>query len=152
MIRGVKLYLPNEYGKFISEVLEPIDCNSYTWNLGWNEIYGIKDDKFTSEDLFKESIIDGKEFSDLINNNTYYTIFLEAMAFPRNKTITKINSYEDFLDSECAVVVLVADTVYADIYCKDQSLSVEISENAKEKGYENIRFIDENDSRTGFHI
>jgi hypothetical protein len=150
MNRGVRFKIPNQYGKFVVDVLEPVDCNKYTWYIDRNEIIVSTSDG--CKELFKDQVVKGTDFSNLINNNIYYMIFAVLKAFPDSVSITQIATYEDFINSKCEIIMLVADCTFTDVYCKDISLIEKLYDNAAAKRYTEIEYIDENDSRTGMYV
>lgn len=153
MIRGVRFQIPNKYGKFIADILEPINSCNFSWSANFHtEIWKSVNGKL-GEDLFPDSIMNGAEFFDLIHNNTYYLIFVNIQAYPESSTLfSRIHTYEDFIASECKIIILVADSSYVDVYCKELSMIKMLHENAISKGYEHIEYIDESDSRTGMFV
>ncbi|SMC92471.1 DUF2691 family protein [Sporomusa malonica] len=153
MYRGIRFQIPNEYGKFIAGILEPIDCVNFEWRVDFHtEIWKSVNGKL-GEELFPDSVIKGADFFDLINSNTYYLIFANIQAYPEGSTSqSRIHKYEDFIASECQIIMLVADSSYVDVYCKEPLLIEKMHENAKSKGFESLKYIDENDSRTGIFV
>jgi hypothetical protein len=149
--RGISFRTPNEQGSLIYEVMKSVDFSLYNWHIGGDEVYVI-DEGEISESLFNQQILDGSDLIEIIRNNIYSVIFIELKAFAKNTTITEIASYENFMDSECEIVMLVADCNYVDIYCKDTQLIENLLINAKMHGYENIEYIDENDTRTSMYV
>lgn len=60
-----------------------------------------------------------------------------------------IFTYEDFLVSQCEIVLLIVDSSYVTIYAKDEHVIDCIHRKAVQNGYENIEYItDENNLRT----
>lgn len=102
--------------------------------------------------LFTDRHIEGHEFYNLVSNNDYYMIFAAIKAFPKSAIITKISNFKDFMESECEFILLVADSSFVDIYCKDELSIDELYDNAKFRNYKNLEYIDENDSRTGMNV
>lgn len=146
--RGLRFLIPNGYGSLLSDILEPIDCCKYNWHIDNDEIHLIVDDALTDKWLFTEKVVEGKDFLRLIRENRYYLIFAELTAFPKEAHIASISCYNEFLKSECEIIVLVYDCSYVDIYCKYEELLGKLFTNALGKGYENVRYIAEDDDRT----
>ncbi|NOU91935.1 DUF2691 family protein [Paenibacillus sp. LMG 31456] len=42
MKRGLSFEIPNEYGRFLGEVLKPIDVSAFNWYIGCEESYFIE--------------------------------------------------------------------------------------------------------------
>ena len=150
--RGLRFIIPNDYGSFLSEILEPTQCCKYNWSIDNDEIHLIIDGVLTDNWLFKETVVRGSEFSKYIGDNTYYVVFAELKAFPTESPVTSISSYNEFLTSKCEIMILIYDCIYVDIYCKDQVLLERLFNNAINKGYGDVRYIDEDDVRTKMSV
>lgn len=119
MIRGICFEMPNEYGTFLAKILNPIDIQSFSWKIGYGESYKVIN-KELGEDLFSEAkVIDGTTLKMLLENNSYYIIFADLQAFPKGK-MEEINTFQDFLKSDCELVLLIVDCCDVTIYCKDR--------------------------------
>jgi len=146
MKRGVRFQIPNEYGKYLAEILKPIDCTKYNWKVECStEIWKVTDGNL-GDRLLSYDIIDGNEFSNLIRSSMYYLIFATLKAFPKGAPIIEIPKYEDFISSNCEISFIVADYSYVCLLCKNVSLAEKLFINAKNKGFEEIIYIDENDN------
>lgn len=44
-------------------------------------------------------------FEQQLKTNQYYTIFVELKAFPYGKMVNQVNTYEEFADSDCELVL-----------------------------------------------
>nr|WP_237562757.1 DUF2691 family protein [Bacillus velezensis] len=83
MKRGITFDIPNEFGRFAADILQPFPISSYTWFIGDGEAYTeFKED--TDTDLFPQNqrIIQGQELRQRLEGNPYYMIFAELKAFP----------------------------------------------------------------------
>lgn len=61
----------------------------------------------------------------------------------------ELNTYEDFLKSDCEIIILITDSVFVDIYAKDEMVINKIKYNAEQCDFKDIAYItDENDYRT----
>lgn len=74
-------------------------------------------------------------------------------AFPQGKDIVEVKTYQEFLNSDCQLVLLVADSSFVIIYCKNRKMAEDLFNNAKDRGYDHVKYItDANDARTGFSV
>ncbi|MCR8632010.1 DUF2691 family protein [Paenibacillus radicis (ex Xue et al. 2023)] len=154
MKRGICFEIPNEYGSFLGEMLEPFDVTAFNWYIGDEESYFV-DDNTLGESLFPEEIngMDGLLFKGIVENNKYYVIFANLKAYPKDKNVIDIGTYEDFLISDCQLVLLVVDCAYVTIYCKNKDILECLYQNAIRNGYDDVQFItDENDGRTRLSV
>ena len=123
MKRGLTFEIPNKYGSLLGEVLKPIDITTLIWCIGGGESYKVVNNQL-DEDLFSfdKEIIEGAEVKNLLENNKYYIIFTDLKAYPKGKEFLHIETYEDFMVSNCELVLLVVDCSYTTIYCKNQEV------------------------------
>lgn len=60
--------------------------------------------------------------------------------------ILKIDKYEDFINSDCELVLLIVDSSYTSIYCKDIEILKQLHANAKMFNVDLLAYItDDND-------
>lgn len=154
MIRGISFEIPNKHGRLLGEILKPFETDEYNWLVGGEEAYFIVDGQF-EETLFAGAgeIWDGITLKKLLEENEYYIIFQDLKAFPQGKDIVEVKTYEEFLNSDCQLVLLVVDSCFVSIYCKNNKLIEDLFKNAQHRGYDHVRYItDANDTRTGLSV
>ncbi|WP_138755024.1 DUF2691 family protein [Paenibacillus sinopodophylli] len=154
MNRGMTFRITNGFGKFLGEALQPFNTTEFNWYIGGEEAYFVEDAEL-GEPLFSGEIygMDGTFLKERLENNEYYIIFANFKAFPKEKQVIDVLTYEAFLNSDCHCVVLVADCEYVTIYCKDQGKLADLYNNAQQKKYLDVEFItNDNDSRTGLRV
>jgi len=153
MIRGISFEIPNEYGRFLEDILKPFKVEDHNWWIGGEESYIIQDGKLDA--LFTGLIecMEGETLRNVIKNNDYYLIFQDLKAFPKGSKPIDIRTYDDFLRSNCELALLIVDSSYTTIYCKNVELVEGLYSNARKQDYTNIEYItDENDFRTGLSV
>ena len=119
MKRGITVDILDGYDNLLWKVLKPIDITVFDWQvMGREEAYIIIGNELGSE-LFSEDneIMEGSELK-LIKDNIYYLLFLDLKACPKGEVLGEIATFEEFKESKCEVVVLVADGEYIQIYAK----------------------------------
>ncbi|GGO01028.1 DUF2691 family protein [Saccharibacillus kuerlensis] len=149
MIRGVSLKIPNQHGRFLRDLLKPFGVSEYDWWVGGEESYLIVDGEF--EPLFPGLVecMEGDSLKRRIEGNEYYLIFQDLKAFPKGTKPIEITTYSEFMNSDCELTLLVIDSSYIAIYCKDTDMTRKIYDNAKELDYTKVAYItEENDFRT----
>ncbi|HDR3888737.1 TPA: DUF2691 family protein [Bacillus cereus] len=153
MKRGIFVDIPNEYSNLLWKVLKPVDITVFDWRVENEESYLIVRDGLGSE-LFSEDkkIMNGLEFKKLIKDNIYYLIFADLKAYPKGEVLEEVETYEEFKESKCEVVVLVADGDYIQIYAKNQKAIELMYENALNQGFYVEYVTDENDGRTRLSV
>lgn len=110
MKRGITVDIPNEYDNLFWKVLKPIDIFSYDWWTGSEELYLVARGGL-DEALFPEepSVVEGSDLNRLFKDNIYYLIFADLKAYPKGEEAIDIETYEEFKESKCEVVVLAVD-------------------------------------------
>ncbi|AFQ57698.1 hypothetical protein BHY07_09685 [Bacillus subtilis subsp. subtilis] len=153
MNRGVSFQIPNEYGNFLWRILQPVEIANYRWQTS-GESYFVVEGELDDEELFHDyEIVEGAVFEQQLKTNQYYTIFVELKAFPYGKMVNQVNTYEEFADSDCELVLLIADNSYVSIYCKNKNIIEKLYFNALQHDFEDVQFItDENDTRTSLTV
>ena len=149
MIKGVSFELKqNKKGNVLSEIFSCIDVKMYNWYfcLDQAEVW----ENFYAEESLLEELYSGEEFNEFINSEKYI-LFVKIQAYKtciNQNTFKSILTYEEFLDDDCQLLILLADGEYVDIYAKDHVFIKDIYEHGKEKGFSNIEYItDDNDCR-----
>lgn len=151
MKRGISFQLPiiDKYDSCLGDVLKPIDISTFDWRVSPVESYLVINDEL-DQDLFEtdNEIMEGTNLKNLLENNMYWIIFADLQAYPKGK-VSEIDTYEEFVKSECELVLFVVDSYYTVIYCKDKETLELLYKNAEDFGFKDIQFItDENDTRT----
>ncbi|RJS59192.1 DUF2691 family protein [Bacillus sp. PK3_68] len=151
MKRGITFEIPNEYGSLLGDLLEPIDITTFNWRVGDGESYLVGDDS-SEEALFSKDVIKGNELKILIEDNRYYLIFVDLQAYPKGE-VSEVKTYTEFIESKCELVLLVVDSCYGTIYCKNKRKIELLYRNAKERGFVGVEYItSENDIRTRLSV
>ncbi|MGG0301247.1 DUF2691 family protein [Bacillus albus] len=153
MKRGIIVDIPNEYDNLLWAVLKPIDITSFDWRVENEESYFRLSDGLGPE-LFSEDnkVMSGLELKKLIKDNVYYLIFADLKAYSKGEEVVDIETYEEFNESKCELVLLVADCTYVTIYAKDQEAIELMYENARNQGFYVEYVTEENDDRTRLSV
>lgn len=149
MKRGIQFQIPNEYGRFLGEILKPIKIADYDWFVGGEESYLVDKDGL-GESLFPDQVMGmaGEELQKIIEGNQYYLIFANLKAYRTGTAIIDIETYEDYAESSCQLALLVIDSSYVALYIKDAKKREEMLKHIKRLGYEALDYItDNNDLR-----
>lgn len=77
----------------------------------------------------------GTEFKKEINDNgNYYVCFLNLQVYITDSKTSCIENYDDFLNSDCKLIVLFSDNEFIEIYMKENELKEKIMQNIVSKG------------------
>ncbi|MCY7904706.1 DUF2691 family protein [Bacillus inaquosorum] len=110
--------------------------------------------ELNDQEFFKDnSVVEGAVFANHLKTNQYYTIFVELQAYPFGQAVDLVQTYEEFIDSDCELVLLLADSSYVSIYCKDRNVIEKLFINALKNDFEEVQLkTDDNDTRTGLTV
>lgn len=131
---GIEFKIPNVWGTLLNDILDGIKLEDLIFKLGYEEVF-LSNNEF----LFKEDIYFGLEFSKLIKNKKYYTVFLNLKLYDKNTNYDDdIENYNDFLNSNCKLILIITDCEYVEIYSKDIKYLNIIKENAIKYNFSNV--------------
>lgn len=134
---GIKFQVPSEWGKLIESILSGIDIERYIWKITEDQVFSNEEDEF----LFGSEIIEGNNFKKIISKKKYYTMFANIQGFERKEKIQNIENYNDFIKSECKIVILISDGIYVTIYSKVEDDIKTIKKNAETNKFKEIDII-----------
>lgn len=135
---GIEINHNSGYEHVLWDLLQDIELNNYSLNITEQEIL--------SKDANGYILWDSTNFLTKIKES-YYIIFLNLQLFSKNSQITVINTYEDFLNSACQMLLLISDHNLIEIYFKDENIKHIILQNLKNKNIHYDIKTKENDSR-----
>ena len=140
-VRGISFEIPNEYGKYLLEILGEIDVLAFDWKAGGGEAYVIEAGTLGSPFFPATCVLSGEKLYERITQKDYYLIFTDLKGFPHKADIEEVTTYQDFIQSDCEFVFLLVDSSYVTIYAKDPSLIEKILSKANASKYENVEMI-----------
>lgn len=142
---GLDIKVKNGYNNYLYKIFNGIDLSNYLWEINTDEIYYDEDGQ-KKEQLFGTDIIGGKEFVKYISKNSYYIIFADIKAYPFNNENSlgnehvKINTLDDFLNSNCQIVLLCTDCTFIEFYCKDRDILDKVYNNCIGDDFEKTEY------------
>lgn len=142
---GIRFEIPNEWNNYLSLIFKDVNDKTFNWLISDEEIY-LAD----YSDLFKESIYKNDTFKEVITNDKYYLISGNILAF-KSSNFKDINTYEDFQNSDCEILVVVVDSYYVDVYVKNDKILEQIRNNVINSKFKNIEYIIKGSNRNIFH-
>ncbi len=151
--RGVSFDVPQQKdNKMLAEILNRIDVESYLWFYVDSQSETYCDFKMSDADFFDKEIYSGSEFLNHIQN-LHYIIFLKLQAYEDDGGLSDIQTYEEFLESKCKLIILINDCNFVEIYTKENEITEAIYKNACDKGFKNVEYITEcNDKRKEMNV
>lgn len=144
-ICGISFVIPQNQPYVLKEIFENIALNNYTWKNAkeQEEVFPQGDDGVPVNKMFiGKDILNGDEFQKLIQK-PHFVLFAKLSAFSYNKELQEIETYIDYLKSNCEMIVLIYDCEYVEIYTKSLEIINTITNNCVKYGYTNIELISE---------
>lgn len=134
---GLDFLIPNQWGNFLSKILDGVSIQNGIWKLAEEEIL-IKEGNY----LFDKTIYNDEEFKQLINSNEYYIIFANIQLYSEHEDEV-IRNYIDYKKSKCTLILSVIDNIYVQVYSKDLTMLNQINKNLIDNDFQNVRVITE---------
>jgi len=174
MIVGLQFEVENKRNSYLKKIFESIDLSVYYWEIVSDqiryEVNGIEDqglfnscvveelkkrdmikpnttERLERNDYCSELIIDGKSFVKAIKMDNYYFIFSDLKAYSNNEVWGNIETYEDYIDSCCELIFMCVDSVFIEIYCKDEAILRTIHDNCIKNNFDAIKVISDDDAK-----
>lgn len=98
------------------------------------------------------TMVPAETLADELEEKTPLLLFLNLKLLPPGEQDGELSDYGDFLRSPYALVCLITDLRYAEVYGKDELLLEKIAETARKIGALEVRWKDETDGRRGFSV
>ena len=149
---GLDIMVKNAADNFLYKIFNGIDVSDYIWIIDADEILYTENDKHMQE-LFSSNVMSGEDFLKCISRENYYMIFADIKAYPIGSDCSCINTYEDYLKSDCQIILLCADSSFIDFYSKDIEIINKVNENCINYNFEQVNPVTEqNDTRTRMSV
>ena len=146
-MRGYSLIIKDfSSDSILSSLLNGINVEEYNWIILESEAYK------TADSVDFDGRYTGKEFKKALEDlDSCYIVRINIQA--SKKVIDAVKDYEDYMNSECELAILVTDVAYNDIYCKSSELCDIMKNNCLKLDYSQFDVTnDDNDYRTGFQV
>ena len=150
MIRGLTFKISQEIANPLFSIFAGINTEIFSWFCvpDQEEVWNGKQ----NAPFFQKPDYTGKEFSNLIKQDCYI-VFLKLQAYPLKSKYCNIYTYEEFLKSNCQLLLLVYDCEFVEIYCKSENILKNLYDNAVNQRFCDVIFItDLNNNRSKFDI
>lgn len=145
---GIEFKIKTTYEKILYDILKDIDFDNYKWEIIQQEIlYENNYDKQLPSQLSGSEL--EKEIS---SNGNYYVFFLNLQAYLKNSATCHIETYNDFVNSNCELIILFSDNRFIEIYVKSEKLKQKIFENLDSKKINYNIKTRENDGRVVMRV
>lgn len=148
---GIKFKVPIGYHNHLSKIFYSIDVMNYDWDIITDDIFDPKRADNLSG-IFCADTVDGKCFLDKISKDSYQLIFVDIKAYPVGSEHKEMQTYEEYMNSDCQIVLLCIDSAYIDFFCKDESILEVVYKNCLSNDYENIKVLSELEAENHYLI
>ena len=149
---GLGIRVKNAPDNLLYKIFSGISVSEYIWEISEEEIMYSENNEHKQK-LFGNSILSGDEFLKCISRDSYYMIFANIKAYPIESNRTNINTYKDYLESSCKIILLCADSTFIDFYSKAPSILKKVQENCIINHFEQVNILtEENDTRTRMSV
>lgn len=140
---GIEFVYESSYELILKEIFNNIDFSKYEVSIKQKEVI------YEDEQEHLEYEMQGKKFNKAISNNgNYYVNYINLQIFPNDYNKNNIITYNDFLNSNCLLILLISDNNFIEIYFKSNDLKEKILNNLKSMKINYTLKTNNNDGRT----
>lgn len=139
MTIGVSFSIANANSKkSLYQILHCVNIPKYFWYIvdSQSEVWN----NYLGGNFFRNNYFNGYDFKNKLVSE-HYVIFLKLQAYVDNATFTDIKTYDDFLQSDCEILLLIYDCDFVEIYAKDKKLISVFYNNAINNCWESVKYI-----------
>lgn len=133
---GIKFEIPNTYDITLYKILGDIHFHNRIVKIEEEEVLSDKGLEFFDKEIYSFS-----EFEEKIMKTDHYTIFLNLQIYNTENYKSPINDYEQFLNSDCQLVLFITDNVDVEIYSKNEEWLRLIENNVVNFGFKKSELI-----------
>lgn len=142
-MRGIGIHYTGGYGAIYKSLFKNIPWKEYDWYASDSEIIQ------SNRNICLPERLSLPKFSSLLDEENYLVIFSKIEGLKKGGRHIPIKTYEQFLNSDCEIMLLVTDSMYINIYAKEQNLILQFLNNAETLTCECIEVLtDKTDWRT----
>lgn len=141
----------------IEFVLNSFNCGVQINEL-FNDIYLMEHDIYIidatmyDESMNKVTCPNHTKFS-FFQKTKYYIQHMMLEIIPNNSIIKNITTYEDFVKSQCELLLLIYDVAYGEIYVKNKDWLFKLLDNIEKMKVKELCIkTDESDMRTAMYV
>ena len=130
----------------VSSLLSNVNVEDYYWTILESEVYK-KADTVECDGRYT-----GKEFKKALKDlDSCYIVRINIQASKR--VIDAVEYYDEYINGECELVILIHDVIYNEVYCKLAKECDLIKKNCLKLDYGEFEVInDDSDCRTVFRV
>ncbi len=135
----------NKYSNYLFRILEGIDLSKYEWEIITDDTLYFEN-RLLKQGIFNNNrILTGDELLSCISRENYYMIFVDIKAYLVGKEGVKVQTFDEFLKSNCILVFICTDSSFIEVYCKDKEVLEKIRNNCIGDDFEKVDYLDDED-------
>lgn len=137
MLRGVTFQWDRAEDFFLNLALL-MDVITYDWYVDDIDLNGFE---------FQSGKFSGAAFKNILCKLSLLS-FVRIRRYPIGSAVNDMDTYQDYLESDCDMLVLFYDGGFYELYEKDEDLIHRTFQLCAEKGFDQVEYTtDENDQR-----
>lgn len=150
MIKGIRFEISSDSKKSFFEIFATQAIEEYHWHIIHDQTE-VWDSSFENN-FFKSDVYIGSDLKRFIQNDQL-VIFVKMQAYCTPTLPINISTFEEFIKSDCCLILLLYDCKYVEIYSKNEQISKDLFRTAILNNFINVDYITrENDQRTSLDI
>lgn len=137
---GLDIRVKNEYSNYLYKIFSGINLLNYVWQIKTDDFLYSENGEL-KENFFGTNILSGEEFIRCISRDSYYIIFADIKAYPiGDEKSIEIETFNDFLESNCELVLLCTDSTFIEFYCKDRDILDRVFNNCIDNDFVEVQY------------
>lgn len=139
---GYKFIIEENTSNVLKELLSNINLNKYYVFIKEDEIIPDSISSLDDNSLFRNSVYKYLDFSKELESKKYQSIFMRIDFSKSDISKEEISSPKEYLQSSIEMLIIVTDSIYGEVYCKNQGILSKILVNLRNsKFFKEIRNV-----------
>ena len=119
---GYKFIIEENTSNVLKELLSNINLNKYYVFIKEDEIIPDSISSLDDNSLFRNSVYKYLDFSKELESKKYQSIFMRIDFSKSDISKEEISSPKEYLQSSIEMLIIVTDSIYGEVYCKNQGI------------------------------
>lgn len=146
---GYKFEIEENCNNFLNVLLSNINLNKYYVFIKEDEIIPDSISSLDDNSLFRNSVYKYLDFSKELESKKYQSIFMRIDFSKSDISKEEISSPKEYLQSSIEMLIIVTDSIYGEVYCKNQGILSKILVNLRNsKSFKEIKKVNIGNRKT----
>ena len=146
---GYKFIIEENTSNVLKELLSNINLNKYYVFIKEDEIIPDSISALDDNSLFRNSVYKYLDFSKELESKKYQSIFMRIDFSKSDISKEEISSPKEYLQSSIEMIIIVTDSIYGEVYCKNQGILSKILVNLRNsKSFKEIKKVNIGNRKT----